>query len=102
MNFDELTMAVLADEVREREPKLFAVYGVYRTRLDEYDDGSFLAYGMEFAEPPLAISWEDGSTRRSDSVAAMLSRMSRRAEVRLVWLHEPDRPEQDDYDLAGG
>jgi hypothetical protein len=100
MNFDELTMAVLDDEVREREPRLFAIYGVYRTRLDEHDDGSFLAYGMEFDEPPLAISWEGGSTRRSDSVASMLRRLRARAEVKLVWLHDPGKPEQADYDLA--
>lgn len=100
MDFDELTLAVLDDEVRAREPRMFALYGVYRTYSDEGDGGSFLAYGMEFDEPPLAITWEDGLTTRSDSVAAILARLRRRAEVRLVWLHKPDRPDQGNFDLA--
>jgi hypothetical protein len=38
----------------------------------------------------------------SDSAEAIFRRRSRFADARLVWLYEPERPEQEDYDLAGG
>jgi hypothetical protein len=102
VEYSELMLSVLENEVQERAPRLFAVYGVYRKKVDEDDDRLFLGYGVEYEEPRKAVMWEDGMTTRSDSAEAILRRRSRLADARLVWLYEPERPAQEDYDLAGG
>ncbi|MFD9895816.1 hypothetical protein ACFWY9_41265 [Amycolatopsis sp. NPDC059027] len=102
MDVNELMLTVLDDEARESAPRLFALYGVYRERLGEDDDGAFLAFGMEFAEPRKAIMWEPGMTWHSDSAASILKRYRKTAEARLVWLNEPECRAMNDYELAGG
>ncbi|GAA4544795.1 hypothetical protein [Amycolatopsis samaneae] len=102
MDENELTLAVLDDEAREYAPRLFALYGVYRERLDDEDNGAFLAYGIEFGEPREAVMWEPGMTWRSHSADGILKRHLGFADARLVWLDEPESRAADDYELAGG
>jgi hypothetical protein len=101
MTPDEDTLAELGEEARLDAPRLFALYGVYRHRMSEEDDGGYLGWGMEFAEPRRAVMWEpDGSTWISESAESILSTHSRLGQARLVWL--TDWPNSGEYELAGG
>lgn len=102
METDERLLALLDAEAWEGRPRVFALYGVYRHKVGTADDGAFLAYGMEFDDPPKAIMWEPGTTWYAESAAGILDQHHGIAEARLVWLEDPDEPTRDDYDLAGG
>jgi hypothetical protein len=102
MTSDEVTLAELDEEARLDAPRLFALYGVYRHRMSDEDDGGYVGWGIEFAEPRRAVMWEaDGSTFVSGSAEQLLRTHNRLGQAKLVWLTEwPDN--SGEYELAGG
>ncbi|MEV0679897.1 hypothetical protein AB0I60_25560 [Actinosynnema sp. NPDC050436] len=74
----------LEHEARTCRPRLFALVGV-SARQD--DDPGFVAWGLEFEEPPGAVLWsEGGGTWQSTSAQALLTRHRPLGDTRLVWL----------------
>ncbi|MDQ3577480.1 MAG: hypothetical protein M3443_07740 [Actinomycetota bacterium] len=88
---DDVTLSLLDHTARRDAPRLFALYGVFRSRHGPNDDGAFLGWGMEFAEQAAAIMWEpDGGTYVSDSAENILRTHNEIGDARLVWID--DRP----------
>lgn len=103
MPSDEVTLAELDEEARQDAPWLFALYGIYHRVFDD-DDGTYVGWGMEFAEPRRAIMWEpDGSTFVAESAERMLQTHRSLGQAKLVWLTDwPDDKNPGEYELAGG
>ena len=104
MPSDEVTLAELDEEARQDAPRLFALYGIYHHPAFDDDDGTYVGWGMEFAEPRRAIMWEpDGSTFVAESAERMLETHRSLGQAKLVWLTDwPDDKDPGEYELAGG
>jgi hypothetical protein len=103
MTPDEVTLAELDEGARLDAPRMFALYGIFRHRMSDEDDGGYLGWGMEFADPPRAVMLEpNGSTFIAGSAEEILRTHDRLGQARLVWLTEgPDGPNLGDYELTG-
>ncbi|MBP2323649.1 hypothetical protein JOF56_004034 [Kibdelosporangium banguiense] len=85
MTLAEVVLQGLADEAKATAPRLFAICGV---RHDKICDGdTFIAWGIEFDDPPGAVLWYcDGTTFGSDSASQALRSHQIGADARLIWL----------------
>jgi hypothetical protein len=104
MESDEVTMAELDEEARLDAPRMFALYGVFQHRVSDEDDGGYVSWGVEFADPQRAVMWStDGSTFISSSAEQLLTTHNQLGQAKLVWLTDwPDAPGSGEYELAGG
>ncbi|MFC0109128.1 hypothetical protein [Kibdelosporangium aridum] len=76
----------LADRARETAPRTFCVYGVRHDRMGDESD-TFMAWGLEFSNPPRAVLLHrDGTVWMSDSATRALNSHQIGAEARLLWL----------------
>jgi len=77
-------LAELEHDARTSRPRLFALVGVSGRQAD---DPGFVAWGLEFEDPPSAVLWfEDGGTWLSSSAHALLARHRLLGAARLVRL----------------
>jgi hypothetical protein len=76
---------MLADEVRDNPPRMFAIYGVYDHQVLEDDDPGYIEWGFEFSEESRAVTWSEGAMHRSGSAEEMLDVNLKLGAARLVW-----------------
>jgi hypothetical protein len=85
---DEEILEALAEEATALQPRLFAVYGLFREISDSTPTAPYLGWGMDFGPDTGALYWDpnDHSTHHSQSAEQILQFHQHIGTARLVWL----------------
>lgn len=87
MDHTEL-LAGLAQDAEYLQPRVFAIYGVYRQATgDPLPEQPFLGWGLDFGPEMGAGFWQsNGSVHQGKSAEELLAYHQRLGEARLCWL----------------
>src|SRR5579883_1656680 len=86
----EQWLARLEADAEYFQPRLFAVYGIYKAISSTFPEQPFLGWGVDFGDNNGALFWrpDESSTHHSDSAARVLQFYQRIGDARLKWLDE--------------